>query len=87
MKSSKNIKQDGPRSRSPKPPLRVSMPHLSVEEKTLINDFSRLFQEMKMIGKDNGKELCYILDELRNYGTIDEKCFHSAFNAVEDLCN
>ena len=84
MKSLCNIKQEG---RSPKPPLRVSMPHLGVEEKTLINDFSRLFQEMKKIGKDNAEELCYILDELRNYGTIDEKCFQTAFNAVEDLCN
>ena len=79
MKSLCNNKQDGP-------PIRVSMPHLSAEEKTLLNDFRRLFQEMKMIGKDNGEELCYILDELRNFGSIEEKCFQKAFNAVKDLC-
>ena len=70
-----------------KPPISDNMPHLSAEEKTLLNDFRRLFQEMKMIGKNNGEELCYILDELRNFGSIDEKCFQTAFNAIEDLCN
>ena len=84
MKSSCNRKQDG---HSPTPPIRVSMPHLSAEEKTLLNNFSRLFQEMKMNGTDNGKELSYMLDKLRNSGSIDEECFQKAFNAVGDLCN
>ena len=84
MKSSCNRKQDG---HSPTPPIRVSMPHLRAEEKTLLNNFSRLFQEMKMNGKDYGEELSYMLDKLRNYGSIDEQCFQKAFNAVGDLCN
>ena len=84
MKSLCNPKQDG---RSSTPPIRVSMPHLSAEEKTLLNNFSRLFQEMKMNGKDYGEELSYMLDKLRNSGSIDEECFQKAFNAVGDLCN
>ena len=70
-----------------KPPISDNMPHLSAEEKMLRNDFSRLFQEMKMIGKENGEELSYILDELRNSRSIDEECFQTAFNAVGDPCN
>ena len=84
MKSSCNRKQDG---RSPTSPIRVNAPHLSAEEKTLLNNFSRLFQEMKMNGKDYGEELSYMLDKLRNYGSVDEECFQKAFNAVGDLCN
>ena len=87
LKSVRNNKQDG---RSPTPPSRGNIPHhhhLSAGEKTLLNDFSRLFQEMKMTDKDNGKELTDILNELRNSESVDEECYITAFNAVEDLCN
>ena len=79
MKSSCNSKQDGPSLTSP---IRVNISHLSVEEKTLLNNFSRLFQEMKMNGKDNGEELSYILDELRKLGTLDEESCQIAIDAV-----
>ena len=86
LKSVRNNKQDG---RSPTPPSRGNIPHhhLSAGEKTLLNDFSRLFQEMKMTSKDNGKELTDILNELRNSESVDEECYQTAFKAVEDLCN
>ena len=86
LKSVRNNKQDG---RSPTPPSRGNIPHhhLSAREKTLLNDFSRLFQEMRMTSKDNGKELTDILNELRNSESVDEECYQTAFKAVEDLCN
>ena len=86
LKSVRNNKQDG---RSPTPPSRGNIPHhhLSAREKTLLNDFSRLFQEMRMTSKDNGKELTDILNELRNSKSVDEECYQTAFKAVEDLCN
>ena len=76
LKSVRNNKQDG-----------RSHHHLSAGEKTLLNDFSRLFQEMRMTSKDNGRELTDILNELRNSESVDEECYQTAFKAVEDLCN
>ena len=57
----------------------------SKQEKTLLNKFNRLFREMKANGKDNGNELCVILDKLRNSGVLDEESSRTVFNAMGDI--
>ena len=70
-----------------KRPIIVRAPHLNSEEKELINRYSQLFQAMKEGRKDNGEELCVILDQLKDYGTFDEKDCQKAFDAIEHIYN
>ena len=60
---------------------------LSEQEKTLVDKFNQLLQEMEASGKDNGEELCVILNKLRNTGILDEESSQTLFNAMEDVYN
>ena len=58
---------------------------LSEQEKTLVDKFNQLLQDMETNGKDNGEELCVILNKLRNTGILDEETSQRLFNVMEDI--
>ena len=68
-------------------PTRVKAPHMDAEEKKLINRFNRLFQEMKQNGRDNGEELCILLDELKDCGTFNGEDCQKVYDVIGDICN
>ena len=67
--------------RETSPPIEKA-PHLNVEEKKCLNRFSQLFRETKQTGKDNGEQLCILLDGLRDSGIIDEADYDKAYDAI-----
>ena len=40
---------------------------------------------MEVSGRDNGEELCVILNKLRNTGILDEETSQRLFNVMEDI--
>ena len=60
---------------------------LSEQEKTLVDKFNQLLREMEVSGRDNGEELCVILNKLRNTGILDEETSQRLFNVMEDIYN
>ena len=42
---------------------------------------------METNGKDNGEELCVILNKLRNTEILDEESSQRLFNVMEDIYN
>ena len=60
---------------------------LSEEEKISVEKFNQLLRDMETNGKDNGEELCVILNKLRNTGILDEETSQRLFNVMEDIYN
>ena len=89
MKNSCNVidtldsKQDGCPTRQVK--SLKAYKDLSEQEKTLVDKFNQLLREMEVSGKDNGEELCVILNKLRNTGILDEETSQRLFNVMEDI--
>ena len=87
MKNSCNVidtldsKQDGCPTRQVK--SLKAYKDLSEQEKTLVDKFNQLLQDMETNGKDNGEELCVILNKLRNTGILDEETSLRLFNVME----
>ena len=79
---------DSSSSNSMKRPVIVKAPHLNSKEKELLNQFSRLFQEMNSENsEDTGEELCILLDKLQGIGTLNAEDCKKAFVAIEDAHN
>ena len=75
-------------SNNMKRPVIVKAPHLNSKEKELLNQFSRLFQEMNSENsEDTGEELCILLDKLQDIGTLNAEDCKKAFVAIEDAHN
>ena len=91
MKNSCNVidtldsKQDGCPTRQVK--SLKAYKDLSEQEKALVKKFNQLLQDMETNGKDNGEELCVILNKLRNTGILDEETSQRLFNVMEDIYN
>ena len=65
-----------------------SVPHLSTEEKALLNKFRMLFHEMKNNCRvDNSENICKLLDVLKTCGTLDEEDCQIVFNRMRDIVN
>ena len=60
---------------------------LSEEEKILVEKFNQLLRDMQTNGKDNGEELCVILNKLRNTEILDEESSQRLFNVMGDIYN
>ena len=60
---------------------------LSEQEKTLVDKFNQLLQDMENNRRDNGEELCVILNKLRNTEILDEESSQRLFNVMEDIYN
>ena len=77
------IKQDGCPTRQVK--SLKAYKDLSEQEKTLVDKFNQLLQDMENNRRDNGEELCVILNKLRNTGILDEETSQRLFNVMEDI--